>query len=62
MIPLSDTFPLLSLILLLPLLGAGLLWLFPNRREARWITLSTLLLDLLLSLQLIKGFDPTQSG
>jgi NADH-quinone oxidoreductase subunit M len=55
-------FPLLSTILLLPLLGSLLIWLFPDRRQARLFALSTLLLELLLSLWMVSRFDPTQPG
>ncbi|MBT6669190.1 MAG: NADH-quinone oxidoreductase subunit M [Gammaproteobacteria bacterium] len=59
---LSTHFPLLSLILLLPLLGAGLLWWFPQRQQVRLITLTTLLIDLLLAAAMVANFDPSLSG
>ncbi len=55
-------FPLLSSILLLPLLGAALLWIFPDRRQTRLFTLVILLLELALTLLLLQRFDPNIAG
>ena len=59
---LSTNFPLLTSILLLPLLGAALLWVFPERRHVRRFALIVILFDLLLSLLLVARFDPTIDG
>ncbi|MBT3197076.1 MAG: NADH-quinone oxidoreductase subunit M, partial [Gammaproteobacteria bacterium] len=59
---LSGDFPLLSLILLLPLLGAALLWLFDDRKPIRLFTLTVLLLDLVLALLMVGSFDSALLG
>ncbi len=58
----TTDFPLLSTILLLPLLGAVLIWAFPERRQTRRFAFALFLLDLLLSLVLVARFDPTVAG
>ena len=55
-------FPLLSTILLLPLLGGLLIWAFPERQQARLFALATLLLDLLLTLLMVTHFEPAHAG
>jgi NADH-quinone oxidoreductase subunit M len=52
---------LLSWVIFLPLIGVGLLLLLPRRSDgaARNIALVTLLLDFVLSLKLVTGFEPT---
>ncbi len=55
-------FPLISLMLLTLPLGALLIWLVPDPGKARWIALSTALLDLGLAIAVVVRFDPSQAG
>ncbi len=55
-------FPLLSLLLLTLPLGALLIWLGPDPHKARWIALTTALVDLGLAMTLVSRFDSAQSG
>jgi len=57
-------FPLLSLLVWLPMLGGLLCLLAGNNRPqlARWIALGTALLTLALSIPLLTGFDFTTAG
>ena len=57
-------FPLLSLLVWLPMLGGVLCLLAGNNRPqlARWIALGTALLTLVLSIPLLTGFDFTTAG
>jgi NADH-quinone oxidoreductase subunit M len=54
--------PILSLMLMTPLLGILLIWLAPDAARARWIALGTSMLDLLLALILVAGFDADSGG
>lgn len=54
-------FPWLSLLLLMLPLGAALTALFPGK-ESRWAALTMALLALLVSLVIVAGFDPRQTG
>lgn len=59
----SDTgLPLLSLLILTLPVGAGLIWLVPDPGKARWIALAAALVDLVLTLSIITGFDHSRSG
>ena len=58
---LESGFPWLSLLLLLPPLGAVLTAVFPGR-EARWAALTTAALTLLVSLVILVSFNSAQSG
>ena len=55
-----DWFPWLSLLIFLPLAGAGALYLAPER-HARTIALATTVLDVLVALPLWWLFDPSSS-
>lgn len=57
-----DKIPLISLLIISMPLGAGLIWLIPGHRQARWIALGTALFDLLLALLILFRFDPSQGG
>ena len=53
----SDSgFPLLSLMIMTLPIGAGLIWLMPDPRQARWIALLTALVDLVLTLAIVTSF------
>ncbi len=54
--------PLLSLMLVTLPLGAALIWLAPDERQVRWIALLTALLDLLLALAVLAGFNRGHEG
>ena len=59
----SDSgFPLLSLMIMTLPIGAGLIWLMPDPRQARWIALLTALVDLVLTLAIVTGFDRSAGG
>lgn len=49
--------PLLSLLVFLPLLGAGLLWLLPAR-AARWLTAASMLATLALGVAALVAYNP----
>ncbi len=51
-------FPVLSLIIFLPLTGAVVLLLVRNETRIKWLTLLICTLDLLLTIQLLLAFDP----
>ena len=54
MMSLPDTgFPLLSLMIMSLPIGAGLIWLVPDPRKARWIALFTALVDLSLTIAIV---------
>ncbi|MBZ7927468.1 NADH-quinone oxidoreductase subunit M (plasmid) [Ensifer adhaerens] len=53
------TFPLLSLIILLPAAGAMALLLLRNDDAVRWTALAFTVLDCVLALVMLLGFDPT---
>ncbi len=55
-------FPLLSLMIMTLPIGAGLIWLAPDPRQARWIALLTALLDLTFTLAIVTGFDRSAGG
>ena len=57
----DPTFPWLSLLLLILPLGALLTGLMPGR-EARWSALTTAVLSLGISLLVLMGFKPGQTG
>jgi len=57
-----ETIPLLSTIILLPLIAAPLLWLCNNRQQSRNLTIIILILDLLLALWMVLNFDSSNSG
>ncbi|MEE9343960.1 MAG: NADH-quinone oxidoreductase subunit M [Gammaproteobacteria bacterium] len=52
-----NSLPLISLILITLPIGAALIWLVPNVRYVRWIALLTALVDLLLAISIVAGFD-----
>lgn len=54
--------PLLSLILLVPLLAAGIIWLRPTQRFSLRVALAAAVLDLLLALAAVAGFDAHTGG
>jgi len=54
-------YPLLTIMVALPLLGAALILLFGRQRLARWISLATTLATLTTSIPLYWGFDKTSS-
>jgi len=62
------TWPILSVVTFLPLLGALLIFLMargdsePAARNARWIALWTTLITFVVSLILVARFDPAQPG
>ncbi|MFQ5580711.1 MAG: NuoM family protein [Nitrospiria bacterium] len=51
-------FPILSLMVFLPLAGAVLLWVVPDRKAMKQITLGTVSLNFLFSLLLLALFEP----
>jgi NADH-quinone oxidoreductase subunit M len=61
-IAMSNSLPLISLLIFSLPLGALLIWLTPHAGLARWIGLGTVLLNLLLALFLLFHFDPALSG
>ena len=54
--------PLLSLMIITLPIGAGLIWLVPDPRKARWIALLTAVLDLAFTLAIVTGFDRATGG
>jgi len=54
--------PLLSLMIMTLPIGAGLIWLVPDPRKARWIALLTALADLAFTLAIVTGFDRSAGG
>ena len=54
--------PLLSLVLVTLPIGAGLIWLAPSERLARWIALFAAGIDLALTLAMVSGFDRTSGS
>jgi NADH:ubiquinone oxidoreductase subunit 4 (subunit M) len=59
MVATAAGFPLISTLLLLPLLAALLIWLFPGQRPARAIALGATLLDLFLAVRLLPCIGST---
>jgi NADH-quinone oxidoreductase subunit M len=55
-------FPLLSLMIATLPIGAGLIWLTPDPRRARWIALATVLVDLAFALAIVVNFDHAAGG
>jgi NADH-quinone oxidoreductase subunit M len=58
----SAGFPFLSVMLLLLLAAAALIWLFRDARQARWIALGATLLELLLSAVMLVRFSRSDYG
>ncbi|MDH5648888.1 MAG: NADH-quinone oxidoreductase subunit M [Gammaproteobacteria bacterium] len=58
----TDSLPLLSLLIVTLPLGATLIWLLPGQHNARWVALITALVDLGLSLMVLAKFDPAATG
>ena len=58
----SNTLPLISLMLITLPIGAALIWLTPNEKHARWIALATAATDLALAIAILVGFDSNQEG
>ncbi|MEO6137160.1 MAG: NADH-quinone oxidoreductase subunit M [Luteimonas sp.] len=58
------SFPLLSLLIWVPMLGGALCMLLGNARPqaARWVALATALIALALSIPLLAGFDMASAG
>ena len=54
--------PLLSLLLVTLPIGALLVWLVRDPRQARWIALGTLVIDLVLAFVVVAHFDPAIAG
>jgi NADH-quinone oxidoreductase subunit M len=54
--------PLLSLVIAALPVGAGLIWLLPDERQARRVALLTTLVDLVFALAVVAGFDHTAGG
>ena len=52
--------PLVTLLILVPVAGAGLLWLVPDGRRARWVALATGLSTLAIALTVASRLDPAQ--
>jgi NADH-quinone oxidoreductase subunit M len=57
-----NSLPLLSLLILTLPVGAILIWLMPKASSARGIALVTALLDLVIALLVLAGFDPHKAG
>lgn len=57
-----NNLPWLSLLILIPLLAAALLWLLPESRVVRWVALGGALLNLLLALGVTVGFDTSSAA
>jgi NADH-quinone oxidoreductase subunit M len=62
MIATLQTLPLLSLVVLTPLAGAGLVWLARSQQQARAVALGTMGTDLLLALTVLARFEPGSSA
>ena len=62
MVATAAGFPLISTLLLLPLLAALVIWLFPGQRPARAIALGATLLDLFLAVVALYRFDASDPG
>ena len=56
------SYPVLSLVIFLPLLGAAGILLFGKEQRARWIALATTLATLVAAIPLLTDFDKKQSG
>jgi len=54
--------PLISLMIMTLPVGAAIIWLLPNERHARFVALATAVVDLILSLAILQGFDTNQAG
>lgn len=54
--------PLLTWLILLPLVGAGLVWIVPRPEQARRVALVAALGTLALALGILAGFDPAITG
>jgi len=55
-------YPILTATTFLPLVGAGLIFLFAGRRPARWIALATTLATLAVSSRLYSSFDKSSTA
>lgn len=51
-------FPILSLIIFLPVIGAVMLWMIPDKKVMKQLTLGTVVVNFLLSLLLLALFEP----
>ncbi|MDH5180348.1 MAG: NADH-quinone oxidoreductase subunit M [Gammaproteobacteria bacterium] len=60
--PNLNDMPLLSLLIMTLPFGATLIWLDPTERYARWITLLTALVDLLIACLIIFRFDNSKAS
>lgn len=58
----TAAWPLLTLMLITPLVGSLLIWLVPGPRLARWVLPASLLVALGLALAVLWRFDPGQAG
>lgn len=54
--------PLISLMIMTLPIGAAIIWLLPNERHARIVALATAVVDLILALAILQGFDSSQAG
>jgi NADH-quinone oxidoreductase subunit M len=54
--------PLISLMIMTLPVGAAIIWLLPNERHARIVALVTAVVDLILALAILQGFDANQAG
>ncbi|MCW9023785.1 MAG: NADH-quinone oxidoreductase subunit M [Gammaproteobacteria bacterium] len=54
--------PLISLMIMSLPVGAALIWLVRDDKQARIIALVTAIIDLILALLILMGFDPSQDG
>lgn len=57
-----DALPLLSLLILIPPLGAALMAVISRPETARWLALLTLLATLGVAMAVVIGFDPAMAG
>jgi NADH-quinone oxidoreductase subunit M len=58
----ASPLPLLTLLLLLPLVGAMALWLVPNPQHSRWAALVTAAVELGLGVAVLLRFDASDPG
>lgn len=57
-----NSLPLISLMIMTLPIGAALIWLLPNEKNAKYIALTIAAIDLMLSLIIVFNFDDSQAG
>jgi NADH-quinone oxidoreductase subunit M len=55
----NTTLPLISVLIFTLVIGASLIWVIPSHAHAKWVALATVIVDLIVAVFIVIGFDPS---